>query len=203
MTLPLFANAGPEVILDEAGSFIEIRRAWHTAPALLSEMLASRLPRPEEYRTPGTASQVTRTLRLSCAFGPPGLRYRYAGQERVAHPWPESLLALLPRLREYVGQVNFALCNVYSDGRAQLGWHADKEWDLMPGAAIGSLSFGATRTFQIRRQGVERIEHSVRLEHGDLLVMRGQTQHWFEHRLVRQLGVKEPRVNFTFRSVRT
>lgn len=104
---------------------------------------------------------------------------------------------------------NAVLCNYYEDGSAGMGWHADKEADLGPRPLIASLSFGAARPFKfrfkkhLRRVGVEADETVWEwvLKPGDLLLMQGETQIWFEHHLPPRAGVKEPRINLTFRKV--
>jgi hypothetical protein len=68
---------------------------------------------------------------------------------------------------------NFVLVNVYPNGEAQLGWHADGEVDLVPGATIASLSLGASRDFQMRMGNEGPAEHTWPLGHGDLLLMEG------------------------------
>jgi alkylated DNA repair dioxygenase AlkB len=138
--------------------------------------------------------------RLVCAFGDDGLRYRYSGVERVTRPWPPSLRALRDRLRE---PFNYVLANWYRDGNDYLGWHSDKEADLVPDASIASVSLGATRRFLLRdRKGKGERTVEVLLEDGSLLWMRGTTQRKWKHSVPRQPGVSEPRYNLTFRRVR-
>jgi hypothetical protein len=41
----------------------------------------------------------------------------------------------------------------------------------------------------------------VGLEHGSLLVMKGETQRFWKHQLPKSRKVSDPRLNLTFRSV--
>lgn len=41
------------------------------------------------------------------------------------------------------------------------------------------------------------------LHHGQLIVMRGQTQAHWQHALMKSTRVTQPRVNLTFRTIRT
>ncbi len=62
------------------------------------------------------------------------------------------------------------------------------------------MSFGATRKFAFKhkRTGEKR---ELMLSHGQLLVMRGETQsHWL-HAVMKSAKIHEPRVNLTFRTI--
>jgi 2OG-Fe(II) oxygenase family oxidoreductase len=82
-----------------------------------------------------------------------------------------------------------------------MAWHSDDEAELGPETVIASVSFGATRKFAFRhrhtRQKVEMLLH-----HGQLIVMRGQTQTHWQHALMKSTCVTQPRVNLTFRTIR-
>ena len=66
---------------------------------------------------------------------------------------------------------------------------------------VVSLNLGATRRFDFRRKGASRIEYSISLEHGSLLVMSGLTQHYWQHQIARTRKVRAPRLNLTFRQI--
>jgi alkylated DNA repair dioxygenase AlkB len=139
--------------------------------------------------------------RRTCAFGDAGERYRYAGLERVAHPWTPALASLRDRLARATGtRFNYVLCNRYPDGDAALGWHADDEHDLVPGAPIASISLGAERDFAMRLATRGRACLTVALAHGSLLVMERDTQQYYQHQVPRRRRSREPRINLTFRS---
>jgi alkylated DNA repair dioxygenase AlkB len=63
------------------------------------------------------------------------------------------------------------------------------------------VNFGATRRFLLRRYDnhEERIE--VPLKHGTFLLMRGQTQHFWQHSIPKEKKIKAARLNLTFRIV--
>jgi alkylated DNA repair dioxygenase AlkB len=141
--------------------------------------------------------------RQSCAFGDPGTIYRYSGLRVAAHAWPPWL----QRAREMIEctvdcRYPFVLCNLYPDGRAGLGWHADDEADLVADAPIASLSLGAPRDFQLRRRDTREIVLRLCLEHDSLLVMAGQVQRFFQHRVPVRARCAAARVNLTFRRMR-
>ena len=98
---------------------------------------------------------------------------------------------------------NGVLLNYYRDGRDTMGWHADDEPELDPEAPIASLSLGASRTFRLRPRGVAAAPLDLELGDGDLLVMDPPTQRHWQHALPRRLRLREPRLNLTFRKLRS
>jgi len=91
--------------------------------------------------------------RQTCAFGKPGASYRYSQTTKVAAAWPSELHALHDEVVSRTGEgFNFALVNLYPDGNAALGWHADDERDLAAGAPIVSVSLGASRVMGLRHE---------------------------------------------------
>jgi alkylated DNA repair dioxygenase AlkB len=113
------------------------------------------------------------------------------------------LQALKSLAEKHSGETyNSCLLNLYHDGSEGMAWHSDGEKDLQKNGAIGSLSFGAERKFCFKhKQSGEKID--VFLEAGSLLVMKGETQtHWL-HRLPPTTKVHQPRINLTFRTIVT
>jgi alkylated DNA repair dioxygenase AlkB len=125
--------------------------------------------------------------------------YTYSGVTRTALSWTDEILALKARVEAVCGdKFNSCLLNLYHDGSIGMGWHSDAERDLVRDGAIASLSFGAERVFKFRHRTNGRTI-AVNLEHGALLIMKGQTQsHWL-HSLPKAAGIKTPRINLTFR----
>ena len=155
---------------------------------------------PFHAEAPVMFGRPVEVRRRTFSYGDPGTRYRYSGVERVATPWPAPFHKLLDRLEQRVGvRFGFALCNLYPDGGASIGWHSDDEADLAAGMPIASVSLGATRDFVMRvgRSGPACV--SVSLAHGSLLVMSGETQAHFQHAVPKRTRCREPRINLTFR----
>lgn len=124
--------------------------------------------------------------------------YRYSGQIKIAQPWLPVLLEIKTQVEELTkDSYQGVLLNYYPDGLAGMGWHADDERDLVPHAAIVSVSFGATRRFDLRHKDGEKL--SINLEDGSVLIMAGELQQYWKHQVPVQRKVKEPRINLTFR----
>jgi alkylated DNA repair dioxygenase AlkB len=124
--------------------------------------------------------------------------YRYAGQVKTAQPWLPVLLEIKTRVEEITkDSYQGVLLNYYPDGLAGMGWHADDERDLVVNAAIASVSFGATRRFDLRHRDGEKL--SINLADGSVLIMAGELQQYWKHQVPVQRKIKEPRINLTFR----
>lgn len=135
-------------------------------------------------------------------YGDPEARYRYSGLVHEPLPWTDLLAEIRDRVQLDTGSaLNAVLLNLYRDGQDAMGWHSDDEPELGAEPVVVSLNLGATRRFDLRRKGVNRIEHSLSLEHGSLLVMSGSTQHHWQHQIARTRKVASPRLNLTFRRI--
>lgn len=129
--------------------------------------------------------------------------YRYSRTVFDPKPWHGALRALQSQLQQALDSpFNSVLANLYRDGQDCMHWHADDEAELGDTPCIASISLGATRDFLLRPRGRQRGSIKVTLGHGDLLVMRGTMQRYWQHSLPRRRGVTSPRINLTFRYVR-
>ena len=99
---------------------------------------------------------------------------------------------------------NTVLLNQYRNGKDSMGWHSDDEASLGPQPTIASLSLGATRRFVLRHRYRRELQtRSLTLEHGALLVMAGDTQRHWHHAVPKTRQPVGPRINLTFRLVRS
>ncbi|HQZ30302.1 MAG TPA: alpha-ketoglutarate-dependent dioxygenase AlkB [Arenimonas sp.] len=142
--------------------------------------------------------------RLSCWIGDPGASYVYSRVRFEPRPWPPALAALRARVDEASGvAMNSVLANLYRSGQDAMGWHSDDEPELGPRPVIASLSLGATRRFRFRHRRDHSKTFAMELPHGSLLLMSGDTQANWQHALPRTAQAVEPRLNLTFRQIRT
>ncbi len=143
------------------------------------------------------------TKRKVAWYGEKAFSYTYSNTTKTALPWTPELLFLKNLAEKHSGETyNSCLLNLYHDGSEGMAWHSDGEKDLRKNGAIASLSFGAERKFSFKhKKSGEKID--VFLEAGSLLVMKGETQtHWL-HRLPPSTKVHQPRINLTFRTIVT
>ncbi|MFK7810266.1 MAG: alpha-ketoglutarate-dependent dioxygenase AlkB [Saprospiraceae bacterium] len=139
------------------------------------------------------------TKRKVAWYGDEIFSYTYSGATKQALSWTPELLELKKIAEEKTeATYNSCLLNLYHDGSEGMAYHSDDEKSLGKHSAIASMSFGAERKFLFRHKKTkERID--VFLEAGSLLVMKGETQVNWLHRLPPTKKVHRPRVNLTFR----
>lgn len=140
--------------------------------------------------------------RLTALYGEAGMPYGYSGIEMIPLPWTPELMAVKTKIEEFT-QLRFThvLCNYYRNGQDSMGWHRDNEQVLGQNPSIASMTFGASRKFQLRHYTQKSIKRDVVLSHGSLLIMQGESQHFWEHQLPKSSKILGPRINLTFRKL--
>lgn len=142
--------------------------------------------------------------RLTAWYGDEGKSYKYSGIKMDPNPWTPSLIAIKKKV-ETVTRLKFnsVLVNLYRQGKDSMAWHSDDEPELGINPAIASVSFGATRRFLLRHKLNKSLDTlEVALTHGSLLLMQGQTQHFWQHQIPKTSKVSIPRINLTFRIIK-
>jgi alkylated DNA repair dioxygenase AlkB len=125
--------------------------------------------------------------------------YRYSGIVNEPAPWPQALAALRERLRDELGvDFNSCLANLYRNGTDSMGYHSDNESELGPRPTIASISLGDRRRFVLRHR-TTGTRWSWELGHGDLLVMRDESQSDYAHAVPKTSRPVGARMNLTFR----
>ena len=114
--------------------------------------------------------------------------------------WTPELLQLKNKVEQKTGIVfNSVLLNYYRDGNDSVAWHSDK--DTLPGrkTEIASVSLGQARSFDFRNKKIPAQKYAIMLESGSLLLMKGDLQIYWEHRIAKSNLAMKPRINLTFR----
>lgn len=142
--------------------------------------------------------------RLNAWYGDPGANYRYSGLSLTPNPWTPSLLDIKQQVEQITEQrFNSVLANLYRNGQDSMSWHSDDEPELGPQPLIASLSLGSTRRFMLKHKRDKNLEtYKLDLAAGSLLVMLGNTQHFWKHQIPKTKRVIGARVNLTFRQVK-
>ena len=139
------------------------------------------------------------TKREVAWYGDKNYDYTYSGVTRQALSWTKELLDLKILVENILNEeFNSCLLNLYHSGEEGMAWHSDAEKDLKKNGVIASLSFGAERKFSLKHKRTKE-KVSLILEHGSLLVMKGETQTYWSHSIPKMKRIHQPRINLTFR----
>ena len=135
-------------------------------------------------------------------YGNPGIKYSYSGIERESKSWVPFLEEIRKRIQEVTGSsFNSVLLNRYRDEKDSVAWHADDEPELGDSPTIASVSFGASRKFQVRYKNKRGKIFSIFLHHGDLMIMNPPTQAHYLHCAPKSSKKVSERINLTFRKI--
>ncbi len=148
--------------------------------------------------------KMTPLPRLTAWHGDPKTSYTYSSLKNEPLPWSETLLEVRQQLSELAdAKFNSVLLNLYRNGSDSVAWHADDEKELGVNPSIASVSFGQTRKFAFKKKDAGTEVLSIDLNHGDVLIMSGETQQNYLHQIPRSAKKMGPRINMTFRNVYT
>ena len=118
------------------------------------------------------------------------------------HKWNTVIMFIKNEVETFCN-TNFTtvLLNLYRDGKDSNGWHADNEKELGKNPFIASVSLGAERQFHLQHNTIKEANIKLGLEHGSLLLMNGETQHFWKHQIPKTSKIVGPRINLTFRII--
>ncbi|GLU34946.1 2OG-Fe(II) oxygenase [Trinickia caryophylli] len=192
-SLPGFA-ALPEPEVDWYPHWLDEAQAIALFEALLREVEWKQ----DVIGTPGGRKPLPR---LTAWQGDRGAVYVYSGIRNDPGAWTPAVQTLKVLAEAATGErFNSVLLNRYRNGEDSMGWHADRERELGEAPVIASVSLGAPRRFDLRHNHSGERRAFV-LANGSLLVMRGQTQAQWQHRVPKAAGAVGERINLTFRFV--
>jgi alkylated DNA repair dioxygenase AlkB len=138
--------------------------------------------------------------RLTAWYGEHRNDYSYSGISMKSKPWTPELKSIKKKIEDFTGiKFTSVLLNYYRDGNDSVSWHRDNEKVLRVNPVIASVSFGATRTFKFRHVNDFTLIHSVELEHETFVLMKGETQHKWQHQIPKSKKIRKARISLTFR----
>lgn len=141
--------------------------------------------------------------RLMAWFGDTDKSYTFSGTRFEPFAWTTELSDLKNRIEMKTGhKFNSVLLNYYRNGNDSVAWHGDNEHELGQNPVIASVSLGQERRFEFRYRADHSRKYGLTLENGSLLVMKGDLQHTWEHRVPKSKTLNGPRINLTFRTIR-
>jgi len=140
--------------------------------------------------------------RLTALFGDSNQTYGYSNIIMHPEPFTPTLQNIKGKVERYADfMFNTLLINLYRNGNDSNGWHADNEKELGKNPVIASVSFGEARPFHFKHRTLQDQRHKLSLEHGSLLLMKGEMQHHWLHQIAKTKKDIKPRINLTFRKL--
>lgn len=183
----------PKDLLEYKENFINTEEADELKDILLKTT-------PWEQRTQKMYDKTVVTPRLTAWYGGKDSSYDLNGNVSGTNPWTPELYALKERIEKEFGyQFNAVLLNLYRDNNDSVAWHRDKESRYGKRPVIASISLGQTRNFDFRKKDHHQSKYSLPLPHGSLLIMKGDLQENWEHRIAKSNVPMKERINLTFR----
>ncbi len=192
--MPLFSaflpDSGGERLV-AAGGDVRLYRGWLPGPQADALLASIRLT---------TEWRQERRVMYDRTVDVPREQAWFGDAEFGGRPFTPELEAVRAALEELTGAgFRHVLLNRYRTGADSVAWHSDRSGAGGAQPVIGSLTLGATRAFDLRPKADRARVISVDLDHGDLLVMRGETQTGWEHRVGKDPRISGERINLTFR----
>ncbi|MFT6796313.1 MAG: alkylated DNA repair dioxygenase AlkB [Maribacter sp.] len=141
--------------------------------------------------------------RLTALYANNNKPYSYSNITMKPYEFTKELQCIKEKI-EVLSKCNFTTCllNLYRDGKDSNGWHADNEKELGQNPAIASISLGEPRYFHLKHNTIPDLKHKILLEHGSLLLMTGETQHFWKHQIPKTAKLIGERINLTFRVIK-
>lgn len=185
----------PQELLDYTEHFLSEKEANEYEENFLQSI-------PWKQRTQKMYDKTVLTPRLTAWYGNKNRIYESGGDSITVNEWTPKLLYLKEKIEESSGYTfNSVLLNLYRNGNDSVAWHRDKDRNLGSRPVIASLSLGQVRNFDFRKVENHQQKHSLALQHGSLLIMKGDLQTHWEHRIAKSMIPMKPRINLTFRSI--
>jgi alkylated DNA repair dioxygenase AlkB len=190
---PIPNNGLPTDILDYRPGLFDLVESAFFMEKFIREV-------PWQQRTVKMYGKEIVTPRLTAWFSDPADSYPLTAYEADPFPWTPELLLIKERVEALAGiAFTGVLLNYYRNGNDSVAWHSDNDGIAGKNRIVASVSFGQARNFDIRKTDDHSIKYSVLLENGSYLLMKGDLQEQWQHRIAKSARPMKPRVNLTFR----
>ena len=140
--------------------------------------------------------------RLTAFYSSNSKTYSYSNIIMTPNPFDGAILEIKKAIENQL-KTEFTSClaNLYRSGQDSNGWHADDEKELGKNPTIASVTFGEERIFHFKHKYDTSEKLKLTLHHGSLLLMKGETQHFWLHQIPKTKKQVAPRINLTFRII--
>lgn len=205
--LPLVQPYGVQLLLSDGQPLPNAEATLYTdffskqdSDKLFTELLNGTKWRQDKMKLYGKEIDLPRQ---TAWYGDNDKDYTFSGITMNPESWTPMLLDIKGKVEEAAGATfNSVLLNHYRSGSDSISWHTDAERELGKNPVIASVTFGDARRFMLRHINNKDIKTEVELTHGSLLVMGGETQHFWQHQVPKTKSNVESRINLTFRQIK-
>jgi len=185
----------PEQLLEYFSDFLDEKACLFLIKKLIEEV-------PWKQQSIQMYGKEVVTPRLTAWYGDNNKTYQFSGTKFDPLPWTRELDDLRLKIEAATDLTfNSVLLNYYRNGNDSVAWHGDNEKELGKNPHIASLSLGQPRKFEFRHKTDHAKKYALQLENGSLLIMKGDLQHHWEHRIPKSKHENGPRINLTFRTI--
>lgn len=140
--------------------------------------------------------------RLTALYGNNNVPYTYSNITMHPKAFTKELLEIKQHIeKETKTTFTSCLANLYRNGQDSNSWHTDNEKELGEQPIIASVTFGAERLFHLKHKHDSHHRTKILLNHGSLLLMKGNTQKNWLHQLPKTKKIVGERINLTFRII--
>jgi len=141
--------------------------------------------------------------RLTALYANNEKPYSYSNIVMQPRAFTEEIIEIKSKIQNHC-DVEFTTCllNLYRDGKDSNGWHSDDEKELGRNPVIASVTLGQERFFHLKHKKYKNLKHKILLGHGSLLLMKGATQHNWQHKIAKTAKPVAERINLTFRVIK-
>ena len=144
-----------------------------------------------EYATKGRRSCLFALHEIDLLGGRYGNSYSHTEVPPIIQKIRTQVELLTKQVYDYV------LVHIYLDGQAGIAYHSDSE---ALKSYVCSVSLRTPRKFRLRRVGETKgFDYEFILGPGDVFVMHPGCQSKYQHAIIPEKRITEPRINLTFR----
>lgn len=183
----------PKDLLEHRENFLQPKEADELKDHLLHTV-------QWEQHTKKMYDRMILTPRLTAWYGDSIESNESENNKKKTNHWTPELLSLKEKIEKEFGyRFNGVLLNLYRNNNDSVAWHRDKESKYGKRPIIASVSLGQTRCFDFRKMDHHPSKYSLPLTNGSLLIMKGDLQEYWEHRIAKSTIPMKERINLTFR----
>lgn len=119
------------------------------------------------------------------------------------YEFPDPILKLKQKIEsDFDVRFNSCLVGKFDSPRDKIGFHSDCSNNMGTNPFVGSVTFGKSRNFYLKPNTKSNKKITIRLDHGDLLLMRDKSNQKYLHMVPPDSDCNELncRINLTFRN---